>query len=189
MNEAEIKEKLSAAYTVAKKIGITEESLLLEAFKFALGTNTNDSHGTSTPSPAQHAQVNGSDDEITKIAKALNLDYEVVELFYGIEDGELTLNLPTKLLPSSNTPAMKDIAIMLSVGRKHAGLGMGTPYELIRAVCDDHGKLDKKNFAAAMSSMKPNLVPTGKAVKDLVPKRPADDLARELIQKYNVTTA
>lgn len=189
MNESEIEEKLSTAYKVAKKTGITEESLLLEAFKFALHPNTNGSQVVPTPPPARKAQVNGVDDEIAKIAKALNHDYEVVELFYGMEDGELTLNLPTKLIPSSNTPAMKNIAIMLSVGRKHAGLGLGTPYELIRTVCDDHGKLDKKNFAAAMSSMKPNLVPTGKAAKDLVPKRPADDLARDLIQKYNTTTA
>lgn len=192
MNESEIEEKITSAYKLVKKASIQEEALLVEAFKFALGTNV-----TIAPLPGPQAinsgsavpQVVGAHDELSKIAAALSLDYEVIELFYAIEDGELTLNLPSKQVPNGNTPAMKEIAIMLSVGRKHAGLGAGTPFELIRNACDDHGKLDGKNFAAAMSSLKPNLVPAGKGSKELVPKRPADDLARELIQKYNGTIA
>lgn len=192
MNESEIEAKITSAYKLVKNASIQEEALLVEAFKFALGTNVT---AASLPGPqvvnagGSTPQVAGAHDELSKIATALNLDYDVVELFYAIEEGELTLNLPSKLVPNGNTPAMKEIAIMLSVGRKHAGLGVGTPFELIRSVCDDHGKLDGKNFAAAMSSLKPNLVPSGKGAKELVPKRPADELARELIQKYNGITA
>lgn len=188
MNEEQIEEKITSAYKLVKKVNIQEEVLLVEAFKFALGTNiiaTPLSSGTT----AAHAQplIEGAHMELSKLATALGISYDVIELFYAIEDNELALNLPSKLVPAGNTPAMKEIAIMLSVGRKHAGLGIGTPFELIRAACDDHGKLDSKNFAAAMSSLKPNLVPSGKGAKELVPKRPADDLARDLIQKYKGT--
>lgn len=186
MNESEIEEKITSAYNLVKKINITEETLRLEAFKYALGMNVQvPLVGTQPGLIGVAPQSSGAHDELSKIAAALNLSYDVVELFYGIEGGELTLNLPSKLVPAGNTPAMKEIAIMLSVGRKHAGLGTGTPFELIRTACDDHGKLDGKNFAAAMNSLKPNLVPAGKGAKELVPKRPADDLARDLIQKYN----
>ncbi|HEY8992488.1 MAG TPA: hypothetical protein VIM37_01415 [Candidatus Microsaccharimonas sp.] len=188
MNEEQIEEKITLAYKLVKKADIQEESLLVEAFKFALGTNVT-AAPMSSVGPTAHALplVEGAHVELSKIATALGISYDIIELFYAIEDNELTLNLPSKLVPAGNTPAMKEIAIMLSVGRKHAGLGVGTPFELIRTACDDHGKLDSKNFAAAMNSLKPNLVPSGKGAKELVPKRPADDLAKELIQKYNGT--
>jgi hypothetical protein len=189
MNESEIKAKIDSAYKIVHDAKIQEEFLQVEAFKFALGTNVvvaqPKAGGTSSTQP----QVEGDDDRISKIAAGLGIDYHVIETLYTVEEGELTLNLSPKLIPSANTPAMKEIAILLAVGRKHAGLGASTPFELIRSACDDNSRLDSKNFAAAMNSLKPKLGLAGKGSKELVPKRPADDLAKELIQKYSATTA
>ena len=190
MNEEQIEEKITSAYKLVKKANIQEEVLLVEAFKFALGANVTAVPLSSAMATAHTTPiVEGAHSELSKLATALGISYDIIELFYAIEDNELSLNLPSRLVPTGNTPAMKEIAIMLSVGRKHAGFGAGTPFELIRAACDDNGKLDSKNFAAAMNSLKPNLVPSGKGAKELVPKKPADDLARELIQKYNGNAA
>lgn len=183
MDKQEIEDKIRKAYEIASSVSIAEESIKLEAFKYALGTAQKaviDDKQPINQNIPQHV-----DDEIAKIATGLNVPFEIVELFYGLTDGELVLNLPPKVLPDSNSEAMRQIATLLAVGRKHAGLGLTTPFELIRSICDDNGRLDKKNFAAAMNTMKPKLVPAGKGSKDLVPKRPADELAHDLILKYN----
>lgn len=194
MNAEDIQKQIQDAYKIVSESNIKEETLQLEAFKYALqmvtqGTTTHvqkNTHNAPNIDPATHHQ----ELNLKGIANALNVPYDIVELFYGMADGELTLNLPPKVLPDSASAAMREIAILLTVGRKHAGMGMSTQFDLIRTVCDDNGKLDKKNFAAAMSQMKPKLVPGGKgANKELVPKRPADDLAKELILKYNEIAA
>lgn len=193
MQPSEIEGHIKTAYDIVKKANIQEEALQVQAFKFALGVNTPGHAQQAGPvnmgSGGQSSPDHAHQDGLAGIAKALDISYEVIELFYDVVDDELTLNLPPKALPDSASAAMREIAILLTVGRKHAGLGGTTSFDLIRTVCDDNGKLDKKNFAAAMNQMKPKLVPSGKGtVKDLVPKRPADDLAKELILKYNSVT-
>lgn len=185
MDAAKITETIMAAYKIVKNSGIQEEHLQVEAFKYALagGAPHTQSKDIKEPSEA-HASVGTAG--LATMPQALGISADIVELFFSVADGELVLNLPTKALPSSSSAAMRDIAVLLAVGRKYAGLGTGTSFDLIRTACDDNGKLDKKNFAAAMNQLKPRLVTTGKGpAKDLVPKKPADDLARELLVKYN----
>lgn len=193
MKAEDIKQQIENAYKIVNESGVKEEELRLQAFKYALRMATHDlavdapSTPSHTPSTARTTGI--QEVGLTGIAKALDVPYDIIELFYDMVDDELTLNLPPKVLPDSASAAMREIAILLTAGRKHAGIGMSTSFDLIRAVCDDNGKLDKKNFAAAMSQMKPKLVPSGKgANKELAPKRPADDLAKELILKYNSIT-
>ncbi len=183
----ELEQNIKTAYGIAKRSGIEEPDLLNEAFKYALNMMVADK-----PQAKQH-EYNNSDNNTEagtgtiheKIARGLDLPLDTIELLYDINDGELALNLPTKALPDSASAAMREIAVLLAVGRKHAGISSSTPFEVIRIVCDEHGKLDKKNFAAAMSSMKPRLTTAGKGTdRELVPKRPADDLAKEIINRY-----
>jgi hypothetical protein len=193
MEARDIKQQLEEAYKIVSESGIKEEVLQLQAFKYALqmGTHGATAHSAATPSHASNTSQSPHHQEagLMGIAKSLGVPYDVIELFYDMVDEELTLNLPPKVLPDSASAAMREIAVLITVGRKHAGIGMSTSFDLIRVVCDDNGKLDKKNFAAAMSQMKPKLVPSGKGTnKELVPKRPADDLAKELILKYNSIT-
>lgn len=193
MNADDIKQQIKVAYRIVDESGIKEEDIRLHAFKYALQASVHTSavNAQSAPNLAPRIGHLASAQEtgLSSIAKALDVPYDIVELFYDIADRELTLNLPPKVLPDSASAAMREIAVLLTVGRKHAGISMSTSFDLIRVVCDDNGKLDKKNFAAAMNQMKPKLVPSGKgAVKELVPKRPADDLAKELILKYNSIT-
>lgn len=193
METKDIKQQIEEAYKIVSESGIKEEALQLQAFKYALQMSTHGAtfHSQAAPShtpnisqPPYHQEAG-----LVGIAKSLDVPYDVIELFYDMVDGELTLNLPPKVLPDSASAAMREIATLITVGRKHAGVGMSTSFDLIRVVCDDNGKLDKKNFAAAMSQMKPKLVPSGKGTnKELIPKRPADDLAKELILKYNSIT-
>lgn len=190
MKSEDIKQQIEDAYKIVNESGVKEEEMRVQAFRYALQMATH-GPGVGAPVAPSHAPSNGHTSShqeagLAGIAKALDVPYDIVELFYDMADDELILNLPPKVLPDSASAAMREIAILLTVGRKHAGMGMSTSFDLIRVVCDDNGKLDKKNFAAAMSQMKPKLVPGGKGVnKELVPKRPADDLAKELILKYN----
>lgn len=193
MVDKDIKKQIEDAYKIVSESRIKEEALQLEAFKYALKMATYHAPANAVVNPSDTPK--GGDNSqrqeqgIAGIARALDVPYEVAELFYDTVDGELTLNLPPKVLPDSASAAMREIAILIAVGRKHAGIGMSTSFDLIRMVCDDNGKLDKKNFAAAMNQMKPKLVPSGKGTnKELVPKRPADDLAKDLILKYNSIT-
>ena len=192
MKSEEIEKHIKEAYSIVTKSDIKEEALQVEAFRYAL--KMNGLHPADSASKVDAGSTGGGaamtqDTGLAGIAKGLDVPYEVVELFYDIAGEELTLNLPPKVLPDSASAAMREIGILLSVGRKHAGMGVSTSFDLIRTVCDDNGKLDKKNFAAAMSLMKPKLVPSGKGTnKELVPKRPADDLAKDLILKYNSVT-
>lgn len=193
MDAKDIKQQIRVAYKIVSESEIKEDALQLQAFKYALQMGTHGiavssqaapNHTPNSGQPAHHQEAG-----LIGIAKSLDVPYDVIELFYDIVDGELTLNLPPKVLPDSASAAMREIAILITVGRKHAGIGMSTSFDLIRVICDDNGKLDKKNFAAAMSQMKPKLVPSGKGTnKELVPKRPADELAKELILKYNSIT-
>lgn len=188
MQENNIQAQIEKAYQLVKKTGITEDILLAEAFKFALHAGANhDSVMTDLSSKAPiSSSTQAAQSGLMGISKALDISIDIVELFFDMTDGDLTLNLPPKVLPDATSAAMREIAIVLTVGRKHAGLGMSTPFDLIRSICDENGKLDGKNFAAAMNLMKPKLVPSGKGTsKELVPKRPADDLAKELVLKYN----
>jgi hypothetical protein len=181
-----LEEQIKQAYATVIGAGIKEEGLQVAAFNYLLNasqTSAGTTGKTTTPQPDQ-------DDTITRIANGIGIDYEIAELFYDATGEELDLHIPVKALPDTASAAMRDIAILLSVGRKHAGLGASTAFDLIRAACDENGKLDKKNFAAAMSLLKPKLVPTGKGTaKELTPKRPADDLAKEILVKYNNITA
>jgi hypothetical protein len=194
MKSEEIEKSISQAYSIVSKTDIKEEALQVEAFKYALRMSSTGAVAHTPPegggvTATNNGTVATQNTGLAGIAKGLDVPYEVVELFYDIAEDELTLNLPPKVLPDSASAAMREIAILLSVGRKHAGMGVSTTFDLIRTVCDDNGKLDKKNFAAAMSLMKPKLVPSGKGTnKELVPKRPADDLAKDLILKYNSIT-
>lgn len=187
----ELEACVKTAYAIVKRAGITEEPLTVEAFKFVLATLAAESGLGVEPAayekprgPRQgRAVATGSVHD--NIAAALDLPADTVELFYVVHDGVLSLNLPVKAMPGSTSAAMREIAVVLTVGRKHAGLGDRTPFELIRAACDEYGKLDKKNFAAVMGSMQPRLVPSGKgAERELTAKKLADSLAKEILIKY-----
>jgi hypothetical protein len=186
----ELLDAINTAYDAVKKSNVKEDALQLEAFRFALDAliaqSSKAGTGEDKTSIGQSSiSTIATGDPISEIARALGVDGESAELIYDIRDGVMYLNLPTKALPDSASGAMREIAVLLSVGRKYAKLGASTPYDLIRSVCDEHGRLDKKNFAAAMNSLRPRLVSTGKGPnKDLAPKRPADDLAKEYLLRY-----
>ncbi len=185
LDAGQLETHIQRAYDTVSRIGIREENLRLEAFRYALQTISaaqavvgNEPHITSTLSMTSQTPY-------AKIASALNVPLEVVEVLYDANDRDLALNLPSNALPKSSLAAMREIAIVISVGRKYALQGATTPFEIIRAACDDQAKLDKKNFAMAMGSMRPMLTTTGKGVsRELIAKKPADNLARDILLRY-----
>lgn len=185
ISEDEVERNIRQAYEIVRRIRIEEPDLLKEAFIYALGVVGDDistapasmNHGTSSSDVA--------DVPYEKIAHGLDLPVGSVELLFELRGTALTLTLPAKTLPYSVSAAMREIGTLLAVGYKYAGLGAGAPFDAIRETCAEHNKLDKKNFAAAMTGMKPRVSVAGKgSQRELIPKRPADDLARELILRY-----
>lgn len=188
MNTSEIQQNLKAAYEMVKNLNIEEPHLQQEAFKYALSMLAGNSPATNTDKAVMAATRQGSVYE--QIAQGLDIPVEVAELFYDLNGGELALNIPAKVLPDGASAAMREIAVLLAVGRKHAGISPSTSYERIRKLCDDHGRLDKKNFAAILNGLKPRLTTTGKgSERELVPKRPADEMAREILTRYSTSVS
>jgi hypothetical protein len=184
------------AYDIVRNVGIEEESLKLAAFAYALGQNgagglpdSVEPVVTSLHANKQPKADSGLPNSHEKIANALGVPITTIEVLYDIASDVLTLNLPTSALPRSSLAAMKEIAILLTIGRKYAGISAsttGTPFELIRTACDEQAKLDKKNFAMAMGSMRPLLTVVGKGTaRELVAKKPADNLARDILLRYS----
>lgn len=105
-------------------------------------------------------------DSTSKLARALGVDAEVLELVYVIAGDQLDLVLSRSKLPKERFPAMRTLTILVAAGRQALGLDEGwTPVEVIRNVCRDFGMLDASNFAAAVSAVGDAFVIRGKGAQ------------------------
>lgn len=101
-----------------------------------------------------------------KLANALGIDAEIVELVYLTADDQLDVVLNRSKLPKERFPAMRMLTILVAAGRQALGLDDGwTPVDLIRDVCRDFGVLDSSNFAAAVSALGDSFVIKGKGAQ------------------------
>ncbi len=190
MDSDDVLRHIKMAQAIVEESELEGESLRLAAFSFALDhldtleSNDEQTRTTATTYPTPNKTT--SDTGYEKISRALDVPLETVELLYDLAEAGIALNLPPKKLPRGASAAMREIAIILTVGMKYAGIAEATSFDVVRAACEDHGKLDKKNFSAILGSMRPALIVTGKGTeKALIAKKPADTLAREILVRYS----
>lgn len=182
--DEDLKQKIKSAYEMVTSLNIAEDALKLEAFKFALGDFPEAI--INKVNNFKEDKVSNQNPSVQAIAKGLGVQEDNVEIVYILSEGELKLNISPSTLPRSGAEAMRELAVLYSVGRKHAGLGESTSFDSLKSTLDDFGRLDKKNFAAVMAGLRPRLSVDGKgADRSLTPKRPADDWAKELVTKYS----
>jgi hypothetical protein len=84
-------------------------------------------------------------------ARRLNVDPDIVtDMFALQEDGTFRVQIPSSKLPVQKPAATRELALLVCAGRQYA-VDESTPASVIRAVCEDYGKLDSGNFAFYMS--------------------------------------
>ncbi|HKP44924.1 hypothetical protein [Mycobacterium sp.] len=122
-------------------------------------------------------------DVLGKIAAALKLDRDVLELVYAVKDGEPELVLAARRLASNKAQAARQLAQLISVARQAAGLEEWTSTAPIRKVVTDYGKLDSGNFAATIQQMDKVAVLRGKGQsREVKITRPGMEATADLIK-------
>lgn len=95
-----------------------------------------------------------ADDLLARIAEKLRLNRDVVKEVFSIDDGTLTLLVPSSRLEKAKAGATRQIALLVAGGRQAAGIDdEWTSIEEIREVCNDFGKYDAPNFSHAINSL------------------------------------
>lgn len=92
-------------------------------------------------------------DVLGKIAAAMKLKREVLELVYDIQDGQPALVISAKKLSERKAEATKVIAQLVAGARQAAGLEEWTGVGTIRGVVNDFGRLDGNNFAVTIQGL------------------------------------
>lgn len=113
----------------------------------------------SPPPPA--APAGGQSDggptsgSLQRIATQLEVDLELVERAYEVQDGDLAVVVPVSRLPQQARPAMRDLIVLTAVGRQAGGWDASpTPVAAVRAVCESYSsRFDAGNFANAVRDL------------------------------------
>jgi hypothetical protein len=122
-------------------------------------------------------------DVLGKIAAALKLERDVLELVYSVQDGEPELVLAARRLASNKAQAARQLAQLISVARQAAGLEEWTSTAPIRRVVTDYGKLDSANFASTIQQMDKVAVLRGKGQqREVKITRPGMEATADLIK-------
>ena len=102
---------------------------------------------------ASSAPDMGADDPLRKVASKLGLEREQLQYVYDVEDGQVLLAVAPSKLSSSKAQAMRDVALLLSVGRQASGNEERTPFEPIRQQCADMGVFHTDHFAGQVAKL------------------------------------
>lgn len=108
--------------------------------------------GAASIVPSQLAE-NG---QIELIASRLDLSVEVVKRVYEVDEKDgLRLILKRTMLPRPEQKAasMRDVALLVAVGRQAAGLEEYTSFAAIRTECADLRVLDGSNFSTEVAKL------------------------------------
>jgi hypothetical protein len=132
------------------------------------------------------ALLGSPDSASNKLARALGVTAEVLELVYVISNDGVDVVLSRSKLPKEKFPAVRALTILVSAGRQGLGLDDGwTGVDVIRDVCRDFGVLDANNFAAAVSAVGDAFVLKGKgAQRQIKVTRAGFEEAARLITQF-----
>lgn len=102
---------------------------------------------------------------LEEVARRMEAPIERIQRIYEQDDQQLRLVLPRTWLPEPGRKAasMRDVALLVVVGRQSAGLEEYTPYDAIRDECRELNVYDQPNFAAEIAKLEFRTRGTGKA--------------------------
>lgn len=123
--------------------------------------------GGSSPlaTKAVSTQPVASGDVLGRIAQALQVEREALDMVYAVEDGEPTLVVSAKKIASNKSAAARQLAQLVAAARQAAGIEEWTSATTIRAVVSDYGRLDSNNFASSIQAMDNIAVLKGKGLQ------------------------
>lgn len=107
------------------------------------------------PEPARTRAIGSGDSLLAKVATKFGVDEDALSYLYEEDDGDLRLAIRRNMLPnpSSRAAAMRDVAQLAMAGRQAAEIAEWTPYEQLRAECEELGVLDRANFATEIQTL------------------------------------
>jgi len=140
---------------------------------------------TSTPEPATELAT----DRTASLAKRLGVDRGAVADIYGQDDeGTLVPKVPSASLNQAKLAATQELALLVCAGRQVGGEA-STSNKVIKQVCDEHGKLDKANFAKALKAGDNYWMTTGTGQSKMLKLRqPGWEAAAELVKRIQAHT-
>ncbi len=188
-SKSNLSENIQAAYKIVSDAKITETEIKLRAFEYAYeglrSSMKNKDLISGEGKSKNNSKFSDSEDPIDSIAVALSIDTDQAHTIFYMDDENLKLSLPPKKMPSSAAAKVREITLLLVVGRKLAGMGSETDYEIIRAECSQYGCLDR-NFATHVKGLAPTIrTKSGKGSgQSADAPMIAHEPAKELILKY-----
>lgn len=195
---AELQERLEQAADVVAQAQLPED-LRPIAFEHALatlGVRAPAVTGDSRPQPeAGAAGANrvsalvSSGQLLGKIAAVLGHDREVIARFFEEEDSEVRLIVKRTMLlePGKKAASIRDVALLVVVGRQAAGTEDHTSYDAIREECRELKVYDAANFAAEVAKLEFRTT-GGRNSKQARANRHHYDEAADLIRRMTEAT-
>lgn len=148
----------------------------------ALGSTGVSHVGTGGGDGAQQAAVEGGD-VMGKIAAALEIDRDSLELVYALQDGEPHVVVSSKKISNNKAVGTRQLGQLVAAARQIVGMEEWTSAATIRKVVTDYGRQDSSNFAATIQQMDNVAVVRGKGQKREVKiTKPGIENTAELIK-------
>ena len=163
MTAREIADRLGEAAAAVALADLPQEfrALAYERALDAVGLRLGSS-GVPAPAPPASVAAGAVSSPLTEggqlelIASRLELSLETVERVYEVDEKHgLRLILKRAMLPRPEQKAasMRDVALLVTVGRQAAGLEEYTSFAMIRSECEDLRVLDGSNFSAEVAKL------------------------------------
>jgi hypothetical protein len=126
---------------------------------------------------------------VAKIAHRVGVETDTVSRVFEESDGEIRLILKRSMLPQPQQKAtsMRNVSLLVVVGRQAAGIEEYTPYELMREECRELRVLDAPNFATEVGKLDFR-TRGGRNTKEARANRHHFDEAAELIRQITERT-
>lgn len=122
------------------------------------------SRRTPPPAPAKEpGEIIEDGDVLDKMAVALKVSRDTLELVYALQDGEPHVVVSPKKIAANKSQAARQLGQLVAAARQIAGLEEWTSVTVIRKLAQDYGRLDSNNFAASIQQMDNVAVIRGKA--------------------------
>jgi hypothetical protein len=157
--DADLRDLLKLAADVVEQADLPSD-LRVTAFERALrwldvGTADTPRLATSGDRPSSTDERPNGSGKLHGIARRLQLESDRVAEIYEEENDEVRLILKRAMLPEATKKAasMRDVALLVVVGRQASGLEEFTAYDSIREECRELKVYDPPNFASEVAKI------------------------------------
>ena len=158
----EITKRLRLAAAAVEEAELPDDlrGIAFERSLDALGVRTTleaaaESGGVASAGESPPGGASGDSGHLDQIARRLGLDAEAIARVYENDAGQIRLIIKRAMLPdpARKAAAMRDVALLIVVGRQAAGLEEYTPLVVVRDECRDLNVLDGGNFATEIAKL------------------------------------